>query len=159
MKKILIGMMASLMLLVGGCSSNYERNTDMGEIVFADFTDMQEKMDNKETFMMVFTGENCSHCIKFKEEVLANYIIDHGFTFNEVIMERQSDMAPLYEFVEKNPNPSKFLTSDMDPKSIYTPAFYFIVDGEVKDIHIGEMDEQTFDGYVTKYQFDKVVTE
>ena len=44
----------------------------------------------------------------------------------------------------------------MDTTSAYTPSFYFIEDGEVKDIYIGEMDEKTLDGFVKQYRLDEV---
>lgn len=159
MKKIFIGCMAAMMMFVGGCSNkaNYERNTEQGRIEIVQFADMQEKMENKETFVMSFSQKNCSHCIAFRDEVLPDYIVDHGFTFYEVLLDIQEDMDPLYQFVKDHPNPDKFLSSDMDPESIYTPTFYFVENGEVKDIWVGEINYDEFDDLIVKYQLDKVI--
>ena len=159
MKKILLSCAAFMMFLVSGCGNqvNYERNTETGRVEIVQFADMQEKMDNQDTFVMAFSQTNCSHCIAFREEVLPDYIVDHGFTFYEVLLDIQDTMDPLYQFVKDHPNPSKFLTSTMDPESIYTPTFYFVENGEVKDIWIGEISYEEFDDLIIKYQLDKVV--
>ena len=47
----------------------------------------------------------------------------------------------------------------MDSESIYTPTFYFVEDGEVKDIWIGEITYEQFDEYIVKYQLDTVAEE
>lgn len=161
MKKMFLGFMAAFMMFVSGCgnSANYERNTEQGRIERVQFADMQEKMANGDSFVMAFSQENCSHCIAFREEVLPEYIVDHGFTFYEVLLDIQEDMEPLYQFVIDHPNPDRFLSSDMDSESIYTPTFYFVEDGEVKDIWIGEITYEQFDEYIVKYQLDKVAEE
>lgn len=159
MKKILLGFAACMTLLVSGCGNqaNYDRNTETGRVEIVQFADMQAKMENKDTFVMAFSQTNCSHCIAFRDEVLPDYIVDHGFTFYEVLLDIQDSMDPLYQFVKDHPNPSKFLTSTMDKESIYTPTFYFVENGEVKDIWIGEISYEEFDKLIIKYQLDKVV--
>ena len=103
MKKIFLGFMAAFMMFVSGCgnSANYERNTEQGRIERVQFADMQEKMANGDSFVMAFSQENCSHCIAFREEVLPEYIVDHGFTFYEVLLDIQEDMLPYCRFFPK----------------------------------------------------------
>ena len=43
------------------------------------------------------------------------------------------------------------------PEDVLTPAFYFIENGEVKDIYVGgDMTTKIFDGYIQKYRLDEV---
>lgn len=155
MKKILIGLCCSFVLLTSGCSS-YNRSTEPGTLKSAQLPEMEEKMANGDSFFMIFSQTNCSHCIKFKEEVLATYITNHEIEVFDVIFDKQDSMDPIFEFLKKNPNPKNMISEDMSETDPYTPTFYFIQDGVVKDIYIGAMDEKTFDGYIKKYQLDKV---
>lgn len=154
MKKILIGLCCSFVLLTSGCS--YDRSSEPGTLKSAQLPDMEEKMANGDTFFMIFSQTNCSHCIKFKEEVLATYITNHEIEVFDVIFDKQESMDPIFEFLKKNPNPKNMISEDMSETDPYTPTFYFVKEGVVKDIYIGEMDEKTFDGYIKKYQLDKV---
>lgn len=158
MKKILLSLFFCLLLV--GCQDtvSYERSTEMGTLSIMTIEDVHERMENKETFMFVFTQEDCSICLAFKEEVLSNYIKDHGFEFNEVVLSYDMDIEPIYEFVEQHPNPEEELPEgDYSIYDVLTPTFYFVEDGEVKDIRIGgNMNEKSFDELIQKYQLDKV---
>lgn len=155
MRKILLTCCAAFTILLTGCGANYERSTNAGSVVIAQFDDMKNKMENDETFVMAFSQANCSHCITFREKVLPKYLADHEIVFYEVLLDIQKDMNPLYDFVKENPNPEKFLSENMKADSIYTPTFYFVDDGKVEDIWIGEISEDELDKLVVKYQLDK----
>lgn len=156
MKKLILGCLSACMLMLAGCSSaNYERSTDAGKLIEITFEEAMTKMENDETYVFALTQTSCSHCIKFKEEVLLDYIEEHELLFYDVLLDHEESIDPIYEFVKEHPNPSKYLTSDMDPESVYTPTFYFVKDGKVEDIYIGEMSSEDLEDYVVKYQLDK----
>lgn len=157
MKKLLLGLCMCLTLL--GCSSkpDYERSQEMGTIKSVTLEDMLERMENKETFMFVFTMEVCSNCKAFKENVLSSYILNHNFEFNEVVLDNVEDTDTVYAFVEAHPNPKEYLPEGYTELDVLTPTFYFVKDGEVADIFIGgNITEKQFDSYIQKYQLDKV---
>lgn len=156
MKKFIISISCLFVLLTAGCSNNYERSTESGSLKAVQLPEMEEKMANGDTFMMLFSQTNCSHCKKFKEDVLSGYIVNHEIEVFDVVFDKQDSMDPIFAFIKENPNPSEFLTEDMSAESPYTPTFYFIEKGKVKDIWIGEMSEERFDNYVQKYRLDEV---
>lgn len=155
MKKIFLTFSVVFAFLLSGCSS-YTRSTNPGELKLVQFAEVSEMIENDETFMMMFTQTNCKYCQKFVEEVLSDYITNHEITVYDIVFDKQDDMDPVLAFVEEHPNPKEFLREGMSETAAYTPTFYFIEKGEVKSIHVGAMDTETFDGYIKKYQLDAV---
>lgn len=165
MKKWLFTLCAVLML--SGCAApkeeptnTYERSTEMGNLNKLAFADVQKKMENKETFMFVFTYDQCSVCISFKKDVLSTYIKDHGFDFNEVELQNEKDGGTAAQkFVDEHPHPEEFLQGsgfEDEPNALLTPTFYFVVEGELKEEYMGGPSEKEFDDLIVKYQLDKV---
>ncbi len=155
MKKFILSCMMAVLV---GCSPSYPRDTGVARLNRLSMDEVNEKIENDETFMFVFTQETCSSCLFFKENVLAYYMQDHGFDFNEVVLEMNSDdFQKAADFVAEHPNPEQFLTSDLLPTDVLTPSFYFIEDGEVMDIYIGgDLPEDEFDQLIQKYQLDRI---
>ncbi len=158
MKKLLLSLFVGLFLM--GCQSapDYERNEEMGSLNEITIEEVHERMDNKETFMFMFTQETCSNCQAFKEDVLSSYIKNHGFEYNEIVLSHDMDTEPIYAFVEEHPNPEDMLPEgDYSIYDVLTPTFYFVENGEVKDIYVGgDMTTKIFDGYIQKYRLDEV---
>ncbi len=143
--------------LVGCGKVNYERSTEPGVIKEITMEDVQNKIDNQETFMFVFTQTSCHNCQAFKENILSKYITNHGFEFNEVVLSFDMDTAPVFDWVKKHPNPIDQLEEGLLPEDVLTPAFYFIENGELKDIIIGaNMTKKVLEEMVVKYQLDEV---
>ena len=155
MKKFILSCMMAVLV---GCSPSYPRDTGVARLNRLSMDEVNAKIENDETFMFVFTQETCSSCLFFKENVLAYYMQDHGFDFNEVVLEMNSDdFQKAADFVAEHPNPEQFLTSDLLPTDVLTPSFYFIEDGEVMDIYIGgDLSEDEFDQLIQKYQLDRI---
>lgn len=156
MKKIFICFSCAFVLLMSACSAGYERSNNPGSLVSVKMEEVRDMMEKKETFALMFTQTNCSHCIDFLEGVLSDYISDHELVMYDVVFDKLDSMDDVYKFIEEHPNPKRFLGEGMDETSAYTPSFYFIEDGEVKDIYIGQMDERTLDGFVKQYRLDEV---
>lgn len=148
-----------LCVLLTGCGyiNKYERSTEPGVIVEITMDDVLRRMENKETFMFVFTQITCHNCADFKEYVLKDYIQNHGFEFNEVVLSVFMDTKPVKEWIQQHPNPIDQLEEGLTPKDVLTPTFYFIENGEVKDIYIGsKMTKKVLDEMVVKYRLDEV---
>lgn len=142
-----------LLLSLISCKS-YERSTDTGMIVSTDMTEIYEMIENKETFVMAITQSFCSHCEDFKQNVLIDYLEDHHVIFYDVVADKLDSYDSVINFVKKNPNPDKFVTSE-DKYQLLTPTFYYIVDGEVEEIWVGTMDENQFNKLIERYQIDR----
>lgn len=154
MKKIFVCL--GLIFILIGCTqtSSYERNTDVGLVKTLTFEEVKEKIENKETFMFAFTMEECSACLWFKENVLSKYLKNHGFTFNEVFLEKEKDSQPLFDFTTTLSNTEDFM--DENGPTIPTPTFFFVKNGDVKEWTIGSnISEKEFDQLIQKYQLDK----
>ena len=157
MKKKLIALCLGLLLVGCGQGVNYERSTEPGVIEKITMDEVLEKVDNKETFMFVFTQSSCPNCQDFKENILEEYIQTHGFVFNEVVLSYDMETAPVFDWVEKHPNPVDQLEEGFTQEDVLTPAFYFVEDGEVKDIYIGgAMNKKILEEMIVKYQLDEV---
>lgn len=157
MKKILMGLCLCFALVGCQAKPNYTRNTEMGVVVTMTFDEAMEKMENKETFMFAFTQTTCGGCLWFKENILSGYIKNHGFDFNEVSIDTEKNPQKIIDFVAENPNPEKFLPEGYEPTDVLTPTFYFVEDGEIKDIFVGtDITEKDFDQLIQKYKLDEV---
>ena len=146
-------------LLLVGCSPtiNYERSSEPGEIQVITMEDVHEKVENKETFMFVFTQESCLNCQEFKENISNDYISNHGFIFYEVVLSYDMETSPVFDWVEEHPNPIDQLEEGFTELDVLTPTFYFLKDGEVQDIYIGgAMNEKVLEEMIVKYQLDEV---
>ena len=151
-KFICIGLCFILSFLIS--CKNYERSTEAGQLLNVDMTTINQKIENDETFVMAFTQSFCHHCETFKQEVLLEYLETHEVYFHEVVVDKQEDMMDIYAFIEKNPNPEQFITSNETPTTLLTPTFYFIIEGEVKETWVGTLDEESLDKFVVKYKLD-----
>ena len=67
----LCGIAACTLLLLTGCSSKYERDDEPGRVENITVAKMQEMVDKKESFAIVFTQTTCSHCIEYDSENLS----------------------------------------------------------------------------------------
>lgn len=65
-------------LIYASVTLNKKSEEMENHLVEISFTELQEKIDNKETFILVYTQESCSHCMMYKptlKEVLYEYDI------------------------------------------------------------------------------------
>lgn len=150
MRKIirLFGIFACTLLLLSGCSSKYERDSEPGRIETITVAQMQEMIERKESFAIVFTQTTCSHCIEFKE-MLDGYLLNHHVVLYDVVLDeapqsqRQSDLSKIRETFE-----------GMNE----TPSLYYVEDGEMEDqLENGEdgLTREKFDNWVQRYKLDE----
>lgn len=117
MKKILI-VMAVLLVVLAGCAKEEVIN-------FSDGNEVREMMENKESFVLVFGNSNCSGCITYKpilEEVINNKSLVVTYIEIDTV-----DRDPVVSLVED------YFDNDIE----YTPATFFIEEGEIVDKFYG----------------------
>ncbi|MEF2782040.1 thioredoxin [Erysipelotrichaceae bacterium HCN-30851] len=150
MKKIgkLFAVLGMLLVFLTGCGSSYERDTSTGEVINIRVAEMQEMIDNKESFAIVFTQTTCGHCIEFKE-MLNTYLLDHNVVLYDVVLdeapadERKSELNTIRETF---------------PGMNQTPSLYYVKDGEMENqLENGEegLTEERFDDWVQRYKLDE----
>lgn len=146
-----------LTFLLAGCTQKqYERSNAYGHYASITIDDLNQRLENKEDFVLAISRTTCSHCINFKKDVLEDYISNHEINYYELVIDNMKDIDPIYEIIVEHPYPDQFMTKDMDPNAIYTPLFYFVVDGEFQETYLGAMDTETFDELIMKHQLDAV---
>lgn len=142
------------------CGCQYERSTECASLYDMKMDEINEKIENKDTFMFMMARDNCSSCEYIQENVLYDYLLNHGFDFYRVELPNDithPEALKAIEFVAKNPNPEEFLFDQYLPTDVLTPGFYFVKDGIVDDIYIGSgLTVEIFDEYIQKYQLDEV---
>lgn len=167
MKKLIVALgmacfcLAGCMPMAANSQLNtYARSTQMGANRMVGFSEIENKIENKETFMFGITQSTCSACDDFLTKVLAPYIKEHELEFNQVVLDQQVDSQEtdkIYEFVLQHPNPEKYIKGTKNKSSdVLTPTFYFVKDGEVKEIVVGAITLQELEYYVVKYRLDAI---
>lgn len=143
MKKFLCIGLCALCFLITGCSAKRIKDTTVEQ--------MKEKMDQKESFAIVFTQPNCGYCNKFKK-MLDTYLPDHDVTLYEVSLNR--DVMSEDEFNAMLEDIRVYF-----PEMNGTPDLYYVKDGKIEDhfdadaVDLGE--EKNFNDWVDKHQLNK----
>ncbi|MBR5795355.1 MAG: thioredoxin family protein [Erysipelotrichaceae bacterium] len=120
MKKMLI--FCSLLFVLFGCM-----NQPVGSLTEISMQTFQEQVDNKETFIVLFSQTTCSFCKAYKE-ILKDYMKEHPL--NVVYIEVDK---------EENTDAFDFLLEDELDRLEYLPATVYVKDGEVVDFCEGEL--------------------
>lgn len=141
MKKILL----VFVLLLGACSSSpvnndnestIELTPNEGTVKKIAMQDVFEKMDNKETFVVLLSQTYCNACLKFFM-LTDSYTEEIGLTLWDIIL----DDEPTSE--EENLE----MTNERFGHFSATPSIYYIENGEVKDSLCSDSVELTLETY------------
>lgn len=95
-KKFVIGIGIVLFLLIIGATMGFfwmKKNTAFQEI---SYSDLQEKLNNQETFFFVITQTGCTHCSSYRpivEEVLKEHENVKGYDLNITKMSEEDYRA------------------------------------------------------------------
>ncbi|MEG2489255.1 hypothetical protein [Anaerorhabdus sp.] len=117
-KKIVL--ICFVVLFCEGCSSNsYERDTSKGSINFITLEQMVKKIENKETFPIMFTQSMCGYCRDF-ETVLNPYIKSHHVIIYDVVLDKE----------ETTPAENLKIIKKYFQRFEFTPGIFFVKDGE-----------------------------
>ena len=83
---------------------NHALNKTLEKITFVE---LQEKVDNKETFILVYTQESCSHCQQYKP-VLKEVLLEHDLKAYEIDISKVSskDKSKLKDIANADSTPT-----------------------------------------------------
>ena len=146
MKKFICAGLCILCFLISGCSR------DLGKLEMITVDQMKEKMEGKETFIIVFTQPTCGYCNQFKE-VLDEYLPSHEVTLLDVSLDRSAMSTE--EFNAMLEDIRKYFP-DMDG----TPDLYYVKDGEIinrfdQDAEGGDLTQDNiFNNWIDKYELN-----
>lgn len=125
--KILIGVFILLIITIGAVliyknsnkNDNINNNNNYSNVVLLDINKLKEKIDNKDTFILIISRDDCSHCIAYLP-VVNKVGIKYNITFYDISQTDLSDGDLTY--LRNIANISG------------TPTTVFIIDGEEKNI-------------------------
>lgn len=145
MKKLLCISFCVLSLLITGCAK-----ADLGKMNDISQEQLAEKMDNKDSFIVVFTQPTCGYCNEFKE-MLEDYLPDHGVTLYDLSIDRKVlSEEELDELLEK--------IHVYFPDMSSTPDLYYVKDGEiVSNFDADKIDlnvEENFNAWIDQYELN-----
>ena len=142
MKKILLSALACMMLLTG-CSKDYERDTNPGEIRYINYSEAQKMIKEKQTFLLILSLPGCSHCIDM-EAMLEEYLQDHNVIVYNAALVDDNNLELTTEETKKE-----------FPDYAGTPDINYMKDGKIKDHFSGFMSAEKFDEFVKDNQLDE----
>ena len=126
MKKLIEIIVCSILLI--GCASETETNSTIeltkgkGEVVAVTLDEVIEKVEQEDTFVVIFSQTYCGSCIDFFMES-DEYTIELGLTLYDVSLDKE-----LRE-VEEN---MEIINKYFNGFSV-TPTIYYVESGEVKE--------------------------
>lgn len=122
-RKILM-VFCALFLSFGLMACNTQMKGSLTEITMNEF---QQRLDNDETFIVLFSQTSCSFCKAYKEN-LKEFMAEHA-------------LHVVYVEVDKEENQLAFdlLLAEKITRLEYLPATVYVKDGEVVDFCEGEL--------------------
>lgn len=142
-----IAIACCMLLLLSGCSSAYERDTQPGEVVTTGIDELEQMMADGEDFAVIFTQSWCTHCQALLT-MLDDYLKDHHVIVYDVVI----DADPEYTAADAA---KKVMAMFEDLEN--TPTAFYVVDGKPGNIlESGEdgMSEEMFDNWVQHHKID-----
>lgn len=130
MKKIISVFIFLLLLL--GCRTN--------TLYFSTIDDINNKIEDDQTFVFIITLENCSNCNDVFENTLNKYIKYSNYNFYEVEITAETsdgDKAKLFDFVDRYPYPEVHNIDENLGPQILAPSLYIFEDGALQMILVG----------------------
>lgn len=123
----LVAILGSVFFLVNGSGT-----VESTVYTYIDETTLQQKINNKESFVVYLYGKNCSYCKAFAPTI-EGYLEQNKFKINKV----SSDDSPNL----------KTIIGDTYQG---TPAIYVYKDGVIADYMLGQKTEKELSAFVTK---------
>lgn len=144
MKKLFL-VLASFLVVLSGCDNSYDRSSDAGEIVEISYKEYEEMKKDDGPYMVLISQTNCSHCIDYKENVLNEYMPEHGFTIYELNLTNEEDPQGVYDALKE----------ELGDAFKGTPSTIMIEKKEVAEFISGTLTEDELEDLVVEYQLDK----
>lgn len=145
-KKIIVFLLLTMCMFVG-CGSSYKRDTGEGKVVYITLEEMQEKMSNKDDFIVAFTQDKCRYCKEF-HELFDKYRENHNVTIYEVNLSKET----------RDSKENLKMIHEYFPTFSTTPGIYYAKDGKMdSSLTDGqdEMNEEILDKWVQDNQLDR----
>lgn len=126
---------------------SYKRDQSSGEVIAITLDQMQQMINEKKTFALVFTTTYCGYCAEF-HAVFDEYIKTHHVLMYEVILDHE----------DRSEKENLEIILPYFPEFYSTPSVFYVKDGKKEsylDFSVTGMDESVIDHWVQTYQLDK----
>ena len=120
--KVLKGILLtfSLVLLVG-CSTKIS-SASPGEIVLVNLDQIDEKIENKDSFIVYYAQSDCGYCQNF-DEILSEYVPEHPIKIFKVLLNQEENATPADNLAR---------VRNYFPTFHITPSVYYVENGTFK---------------------------
>ncbi|MDD6302102.1 MAG: hypothetical protein PUA56_02160 [Bacillales bacterium] len=138
MKKIKMGVVLILLMLISCSNKNDEINIEEG--LFNKLSDISlsmyvEKMENKDDFVVFFYSLRCSYCIDMMDSYLKSYI-DEGNTIYGINVNKEKSFDELISYQEKD---APYIHFNQNQQIIIScPLIQFIEEGQIVKYFYGK---------------------
>lgn len=146
MKKI-IAIIAILFMITGCKNDAYVRDTTEGQVSEISLEEMQQKLDQKDTFVVVFTTSMCGYCQNF-EKMLTTYLPTHNVDPFVIVLDHE----------KRTSQENRKIVNVEFPEFDATPGVFYVEKGKNKSYLANErngVDETMFDTWVQENEIDK----
>lgn len=114
-----------------------ETETKKDKLVTVTMAEVEEKINNKEDFILFIGSHNCYHCQDFKP-IISRYIESSGTTVYYIDIESETDTSFNNKtFIEWQEKLADIDTRDFTTESFSTPTVVIVRSGEFKDAKSG----------------------
>lgn len=134
MKKLIVLILAALVLLTG-CSTNSGPYTAVTSV------EAQRKLEEKQSFVLVYGSATCSACNEYKEimkKVVDKYDVEVYFL--EVTQSNSSEVT-------------SFIKNSLGSTETSTPQTFVVIDGVVKSKTVGTQTQGIVEKLLVQYGF------
>ena len=123
---------------------NKQEELENSYLIELTYDELAEKIENKDSFMLVFTQTQCSHCIEYKP-TLKRILAKHDFYAYEIVLDKlsKSEKAKLNDIANVSS----------------TPTTVFIIDGEEVNSTSRLIGSQTEEKLMKKLKYYGYITE
>lgn len=105
---VVVILIATGSLIYAGTVLNGKKTTEDSHLIELTFSELQEKIDNEESFILLIARTDCSHCIEYKpilKKVLAEYdLIAYEIDLDKINDEQMSKLNNIANTGGRTPN-------------------------------------------------------
>lgn len=132
----------------------YTRDIASGEYIPISFASLKEKIENDDSFFVIFTQNGCEHCKEYKETVLNPYLENHHIDIYEFILSNEENYGKeVYDAIAEY---TCALSGDELKQFIGTPYTMVIRAGNLVEGISGSLTEAHLENIVKDYKLDRV---
>lgn len=146
-KKLFMILCISCCLVACSQDDSYTRDSSEGKREFITLSEMGEKIENEDSFVIVLAQSTCGSCNQFNS-MAKEYLTNHNVTIYEVILDfEETTVDENIEII------NRYFTNFSN-----TPAIYYVENGKQKDkfeLKSSTISEQEFDEWVVEHKLDK----